>query len=170
VLKEPVGPWRWLAIILGFIGVLIVVRPFGETFHFAMVLVIYQSTALALYSIMTRRLAGIVAVDTQQFYMGLVGTIVLLPFALWTWQSPDTIIGWLVLIGLGVFGWAGHQLLTNAHRFGTANTLMPYTYSFMIYVSIWGYLVFGDVPDQWTLLGALVIIGSGLIIWKREQT
>jgi drug/metabolite transporter (DMT)-like permease len=119
---------------------------------------------------MTRRLAGIVAVDTQQFYMGLVGTIVLLPFALWTWQSPDTIIGWLVLIGLGVFGWAGHQLLTNAHRFGTANTLMPYTYSFMIYVSIWGYLVFGDVPDQWTLLGALVIIGSGLIIWKREQT
>jgi len=170
VLKEPVGPWRWFAIILGFIGVLIVVRPFGETFHFAMVLVIYQSTALALYSIMTRRLAGIVAVDTQQFYMGLVGTIVLLPFALWTWQSPDTIIGWLVLIGLGVFGWAGHQLLTNAHRFGTANTLMPYTYSFMIYVSIWGYLVFGDVPDQWTLLGALVIIGSGLIIWKREQT
>ncbi|MDG1473199.1 MAG: DMT family transporter [Ascidiaceihabitans sp.] len=170
VLKEPVGPWRWFAITLGFVGVLIVVRPFGEDFHFAMGLVIYQATALALYSIMTRRLAGIVAVDTQQFYMGLVGTSVLLPFAIWTWQSPQTFIGWIVLIGLGILGWAGHQLLTNAHRFGTANTLMPYTYSFMIYVSFWGYFVFGDVPDQWTVLGALVIIGSGLIIWKREQS
>ena len=169
LLKERVGPWRIFAILLGFLGVLIVVRPFGETFHPAMLLVLYNATALALYSLMTRRLAGIVAVDTQQFYMGALGTFVLLPFAIFTWQSPTTWIDWVALISLGVMGWGGHQLLTTAHRFGTANTLMPYTYSFMIYVAIWGFFLFGDIPDPWTIFGALVIICSGLIIWKREQ-
>lgn len=169
LLRETVGPWRWGAILLGFIGVLIVVRPFGTAFHPAMLLIIYNATALAFYSIMTRKLAGIVAVDTMQFYMGLIGTFVLLPFALWSWVPPDTMFGLLVLMSLGVLGWGGHQLLTNAHRFGTANQLMPFTYSFLIYVAIWGYLLFGTVPDIWTIMGALVIMGAGLIIWKREQ-
>ena len=74
-----------------------------------------------------------------------------------------------MLFSLGVLGWAGHQLLTNAHRFGTANQLMPFTYSFLIYVAILGLVIFGTVPDGGTLLGALVIMGAGLIIWKREQ-
>lgn len=169
VLGERVGPWRWGAILLGFIGVLIVVRPFGAAFHPAMLLIIYNATALAFYSIMTRKLSGIVAVDTMQFYMGLVGTSVLLPFALWTWVPPETTWGTIVLISLGVMGWAGHQLLTNAHRFGTANQLMPFTYSFLIYVAILGYLFFGTVPDSATIMGAIVIMGAGLIIWKREQ-
>lgn len=170
VLKESVGPWRWGAIILGFIGVLIVVRPFGNAFHPAVLLIVYNATALAFYSLMTRKLSGIVAVETMQFYMGLVGTLLLLPFAIWTWIPPETPLGVAVLISLGIFGWAGHQLLTNAHRFGTANQLMPFTYSFLIYVTIWGYLLFGTVPDFWTITGAAVIMCAGLIIWKREQT
>jgi drug/metabolite transporter (DMT)-like permease len=146
------------------------VRPFGEVFHPAMLMIVYNATALALYSVMTRKLAGVVAVDTMQFYMGAVGTFILLPFALWTWTQPDTATDMMVLIGLGVMGWAGHQLLTNAHRFGTANQLMPFTYSFLIYLAVFGYLVFGTVPDQGTLLGAAVIMCAGLIIWKREQS
>jgi len=169
VLGERVGPWRWSAILLGFIGVLIVVRPFGTAFHPAMLMIIYNACALALYSIMTRQLSGIVAVDTMQFYMGLVGTFVLMPFALWTWVQPETTWGLIVLTMLGVMGWGGHQLLTTAHRFGTANQLMPFTYSFLIYVAIFGYIFFGTVPDAGTLLGAVVIMGAGLIIWKREQ-
>lgn len=169
VLKEHVGPWRWFAIVLGFIGVLVVIRPFGHAFHPAMLLMVYNAFALAMYSIMTRQLAGIVATETMQLYMGLLGTLTLLPLALWVWQSPDTLLGWVALVALGVFGWAGHQLLTNAHRYGSANTLMPFTYSFMIYVSISGYLVFGDVPSIYTLLGAAIIVMAGLLIWKREQ-
>jgi drug/metabolite transporter (DMT)-like permease len=169
VLGEKVGPWRWGAILVGFVGVLIVVRPFGTTFHPAMLLIIYNATALALYSIMTRKLSGIVAVDTMQFYMGAVGTFALLPFAIWTWVQPETTWGLMVLIGLGVLGWAGHQLLTSAHRFGTANQLMPFTYSFLIYVAVLGYIFFGTVPDSATIMGAIVIMGAGLIIWKREQ-
>lgn len=169
VLKESVGPWRWAAILLGFLGVLVVVRPFGTAFHPTMLLIVYNATALALYSIMTRKLSGIVAVDTMQFYLGLTGTFVLLPFAVWFWVQPENTLSLIVLIGLGVFGWGGHQLLTNAHRFGTANQLMPFTYSFLIYVAIWGYLFFGTVPDGSTLAGAALIMAAGLIIWKREK-
>lgn len=170
LLKERVGPWRWGAIVLGFIGVLVVVRPFDQSFQLGAVFVIYNATAMALYALITRRLSGIVAVDTMQFYTGLVGTVFTLPFALWAWQSPATVWGWCVLFSLGVSAWLGHQWLTNAHRYATANTLMPYTYSFMIYVSVLGYLLFGDVPDIYTVTGAAIIIASGLIIWKREQT
>ena len=169
VLREQVQPWRWGVIILGFIGVLIVVRPFGTAFHPAMLMIIYNAIALALYSIMTRRLSGVVAVETMQFYMGLVGTLLLLPFAIWTWTQPESVWGMIVLISLGVLGWAGHQLLTNAHRFGTANQLMPFTYSFLLFVAIWGYLLFGTVPDFGTILGAAVIMCAGLLIWRREQ-
>ena len=169
LLGERVGPWRWGAILLGFLGVLIVVRPFGTAFHPTMLMVIYNATALALYSIMTRQLAGVVSTETMQFYMGLLGTVVLLPFAFVVWESPTTQLDWALLIGLGVFGWAGHQMLTVAHRFATANTLMPFTYSFMIYLAVWSYFVFGHIPDLWTMIGAFVIVCSGLIIWKREQ-
>ena len=169
VLREKVGPWRWGAILLGFIGVLIVVRPFGTVFHPTMLMIIYNAAALALYSLMTRKLSGVVAVETMQFYMGMVGTFLMLPFAIWTWTQPSTAWGMLVLISLGVLGWAGHQLLTNAHRFGTANKLMPFTYSFLIYAAVWGYLLFGTVPDRETILGALVIMIAGLIIWKRDK-
>ena len=169
ILREEVGPWRWSAILLGFIGVLIVVRPFGTAFHPAMLMIIYNAIALALYSLMTRRLSGIVAVETMQFYMGLVGTLLMLPFAIWVWTQPATTWGMLVLISLGVLGWAGHQLLTNAYRFGTANQLMPFTYSFLVFVAIWGYLLFGTVPDMGTIFGAIVIMSAGLIIWRRER-
>lgn len=169
VLKEKIGPWRWGGILLGFAGVLVVIRPFGEAFHPAMIMPLYNAFALALYSLMTRRLAGIVAVETQQFYLGALGTFLLLPFALWTWVAPANAPDLVLLLGLGFGGWAGHQLLTNAHRFAPAHTLMPYTYSFMIYMAAFSWLVFGDVPDFWVVVGALTIVVSGLIIWKREQ-
>ena len=155
---------------LGFVGVLIVIRPFGEAFHPAMVIPLYNATALALYSLMTRKLAGVVAIETQQLYLGALGTFAILPFAVWTWQPATSAIEILLLVGVGAGGWAGHQLLTNAHRFAPANTLMPYTYSFMIYIAILSWLVFNHLPDEFTLIGALVIVISGLIIWKREQS
>lgn len=169
MLGERVGPWRIGAILVGFVGVLVVIRPFGAAFHWAMVLVLYNALALALYSILTRRLAGTVATETMQFYMGLLGTLTLLPFAVFAWQAPATGLDWALLIGLGAFGWLGHQLLTAAHRFGSAGTLMPYTYSFLLYLTALSYLVFGHVPDLWTMAGAGVIIGSGLVIWARER-
>ncbi len=144
-------------------------RPFGAEFHWAMLLSLHNAVALALYSIITRKLSGVVAAETMQFYMGAIGTAALLPFAIWQWTYPANAFDWTVMVLLGVWGWAGHELLTRAHRFAAANTLMPYAYSFLIFLSISSYLIWGHVPDFYTLLGAAIIIGSGMLIWARER-
>ncbi|MGR3501341.1 DMT family transporter [Pseudaestuariivita sp.] len=169
MLGERVGPWRWFAICLGFAGVLIVIRPGGAAFHWAMLLSLHNAAALALYSIITRKLSGVVAAETMQVYMGVIGTLVLLPFAVWTWVWPETLLEWALMVGLGFWGWAGHEVYTRAHSYAPANALMPYTYSFMLYLTLAGVVVFGHVPDAATLVGAGVIVVSGLIIWKRRQ-
>ncbi|QBF34317.1 DMT family transporter [Thalassococcus sp. S3] len=169
LLGERVGPWRWFAIALGFIGVLVVIRPFDATFHWAALLSVYNALALSLYSIITRKLSGIVAAETMQFYMGLVGTLLTLPAALWLWQDPGTALNWGLMLLAGTAAWAGHELFSRAHGFAPANTLIPYTYSFLIYMTLAGYLIFGDMPDGLTLLGAGIIILSGLIIWRRAM-
>lgn len=169
LLGERAGPWRIFGICLGFIGVLVVMRPFGAEFHWAMLLSLHNAVALALYSILTRKLSGIVAVETMQFYMGAFGTTVLLPFAIWQWTTPATTLDWVIMVLLGFWGWAGHELLTRAHRFAPANTLMPYTYSFLIFLTISSYAIWGHIPDGATLAGAAIIIGSGLLIWARTR-
>ena len=169
LLGERVGPWRWFAIILGFSGVLVVIRPLGESFHWAALLTCYNAVALALYSIITRRLSGLVAAETMQFYMGALGTFSLLPLAFLDWTTPSSLFEWVLMCVLGVWAWAGHGLLTRAHGLAPANTLMPYTYSFMIFLTIESYIVFAEFPDQWTLIGASIVVISGLIIWKRAK-
>ena len=169
MLGERVGPWRWFAIGLGFSGVLIVIRPFGEAFHWAMLLSVWNAFAMALYSILTRRLSASVASNTLQFYMGGLGSLALAPFAIGYWVMPDTPLPYVLLAMLGVWGYAGHELLTHAHRLAPANVVMPYTYSFMIYLTIGSYLIFAHVPDGMTVIGALVIVVSGLLIWIREN-
>ncbi|MFK7876056.1 MAG: DMT family transporter [Paracoccaceae bacterium] len=168
LLREQVGLWRWGAILLGFVGVLIVIRPFGESFHPAMLLALMNASFLACYSLLTRALAGKVSTDVMQFWMGVWGVTILLPPAIWLWQPPGSWIDWAILLGLGIFAWAGHQWLTTAHRFATANTLMPFTYSFLLYLTVLSYFVFAHVPSIWTLIGASVVMVSGLIIWHRE--
>jgi len=169
LLGERVGRWRWFAIGLGFVGVLVVIRPFNQNFQWAAMLTVYNAFAMAFYSILTRKLSGVVAAETMQFYLGALGTLILLPLAVLTWQNPASMLDWALLFGLGLWGWAGHELLTRAHGFAPANTLMPYSYSFMIYLTITSYLVFGHVPDHWTITGAGIIVTSGLIIWARQN-
>ena len=169
LLGEKVGYWRWSAIMLGFIGILVTIRPFDSDFHYAAFYSLGGAFCFALYSILTRRLAGEISVDVMQFHSGFVGTVVLLPFAILSWQSPDTMMDWAIMIMLGVFGWMGHQLLTHAHSFAAANLLTPFGYSFILFLTTWSYLVFDHLPDIWTVIGASIIITSGLIIWLREM-
>lgn len=169
LLGERVGIWRWSAILLGFCGIAIAIRPFDESFHWAVFLSLAAATSFALYSILTRKLAGKVAADTMQFYAGFVGTMVLAPFAIAEWQNPSTAMDWVLLVMLGVLGWWGHQLLTRAHGYAPATTLTPFSYSFILYLTAWSFLVFNHLPDRWTVAGAAVIATAGLIIWFRER-
>ena len=169
LLGERVGIWRWSAIIIGFVGIVIASRPFDESFHWAVLLSLAGAFCFAMYSILTRHLAGVVATDTMQFYSGVVGTMTLLPFAATQWIAPQTAMGWIVLFGIGVFGWMGHQILTKAHSFATATTLTPFAYSFIIYLAVWSYFLFNHLPDQWTITGGAIIIAAGLVIWGRQR-
>jgi drug/metabolite transporter (DMT)-like permease len=119
---------------------------------------------------MTRKLAGVEATETMQFYMGASGTVLLLPFAVANWHNPTSTLDWVLLFAVGFFGWAGHELLTRAHRFAPASTLMPFGYSFMIYLTIASYVIFNHPPEAATLWGALIIVAAGLFIWLRERT
>lgn len=169
LLGERVGPWRWLAIMLGFVGVLVVIRPFGAEFHWASALIVYNATALGLFSIITRKLAGAVPAQTMQIYMGAVGTLVLMPMAIWTWTNPETPLDWILMVGIGFWAWLGHDIFSRAHGYAPASALMPFAYSFIIYMALLSYLVFGDLPDTATILGAAIIVVSGLLIWWREN-
>ena len=169
LLGEKVGWLRMGAILLGFIGVIVAIRPLGESFHWAMLLSLMAALGFALYSILTRKLAGKVPVDLLQFYSGFIGSLILLPFAFWHWQNPATLLDWGVLLSLGFFAWFGHQLLTHAHGFAPANLLMPFGYSFIIFLTIWSAVLFKEYPDIWTIAGAVIIVVSGLIIWFRER-
>ncbi|MGB1394556.1 MAG: DMT family transporter [Candidatus Puniceispirillaceae bacterium] len=168
LLGERVGIYRWSAIMLGFAGVAIAVRPFDEAFHWAVFLSLSGAFCFSLYSILTRHLSGLVSTDVLQFHSGMVGSVCLVPFAIAQWQSPASLSDWLILISLGFFGWAGHQVLTIAHNYAPASVLSPFGYSFIMFLTGWSYLVFDHLPDRWTIFGALVIVSSGLIIWFRE--
>ena len=147
LLGERVGLWRMAAVVLGFIGVLIVIRPFGAAFHWAALLVLGNAFCISLFAIMTRMLSGRISPQTMQIYLGALGSLVLLPFVLPAWTPPATPLQWAVLCGIGALAWFGHELFSRAHQHAPANVLSPFGYIFILYVSIGGYLLFGTVPD-----------------------
>jgi drug/metabolite transporter (DMT)-like permease len=169
LLGERVGPWRWAAILAGFGGVLIVVRPWAADFHWAALLSLTAATALALFSIMTRAMAGVAAPRTMQLYAGLVGTVALAPAAWLVWTAPESTLQWALMLGIGATAWAGHHFFSEAHGYAPASVLMPFSYSLLFYLPVAGYVLFGDLPDGQTLLGALVVAAAGLVIWWRER-
>ena len=168
MLGKRVGLFRTTAIIIGFLGVVTIIRPFGTDFHPATILSLMGASCFAVYAILSRKLAGAVSVDLMQFYSGLVGSFIVLPLIFFIWTNPSNTFDWIVLILIGFFGWLGHQLLTSAHSFGEANLLTPFGYSFIIYSAIWSFIISNYLPDRWTILGGLLIISSGITIWLRE--
>ncbi len=168
ILGERVGRFRWAAVIVGFFGVLIVIRPFGEEFHWASLLMVVNAVSMALFALLTRVLSGRIATQTMQVYMGAIGSAVLLIPAILTWQTPETATAWVLLFAIGAFAWVGHEIFGRAHAFAEVSVLMPFNYSFIVYLTLAGIVVFGNIPDPPVLLGAAIIIGSGLVIWWRE--
>lgn len=167
VLKERVGMRRWAAICIGFVGVLVIIRPGFDVVHWAVFIVLAMAASNAIYHLATRMLAGVDSAQTTIFYTGLVGAAGFSLFVPFFWESPD-LIGWLGMIALGLLGGLGHYLLIQAYTLAPASLLAPYTYSAIIWVTIMGYLAFGDFPDMWTMIGAAIIIASGIYVFYRE--
>jgi len=168
VLGEWVGPRRWAAIGVGFIGILVVTRPGFGLVHPATFLVILSTLAYAFYFLSTRLLARTDANETTLFYSNFVGAVVMLPVVPFFWKPLD-LWQFALLVLAGALASVGHYMLIAAHRHAPASLLSSFIYSQLVWVVILGYTVFGDVPDRYSLMGAAIVIGSGLYIFHRER-
>lgn len=129
ILGERVGWRRWLAIVVGFVGVLVIVQPWGAEFHWAVFLMLGCSLAGAIYYTLTRKLAGRETPITMQIYVGLVGMAGLLPFVIAGWVWPSTPLAWFAFFSIGLAAMTGHQISIAAHRYAPASVLAPFGYS-----------------------------------------
>ena len=169
LLGEWVGWRRMVAILVGFAGVLIAVRPgFGDV-HPAVVYSFLAMLAYALFMLLTRHLAPHDPPLVTLFYSMFVGTLLGAPLALMEWVWPQTWTTWAMLLSLGVLGGTGHFLFILAYARAPASAISPFLYAQLITMVSLGYIVFGDVPDLWTLAGASVIIASGIYLVHRER-
>lgn len=169
MLGEQVGAHRWAAVGVGFLGALFILRPGSGVVHLASFLVLISATCNALYQILTRRLAARDSAETSNTYIAVVGfalSSVMLPAV---WEAPHSLLDFLLLTSLGIFGGFGHYFIVKALEWGPAAVIAPLNYGQLIGTVIIGYLAFGEFPDAATWFGAVVIIGSGLYIFYRER-
>ncbi len=162
VLKEKVELARWIAVITGFIGVLIIIRPGSGIFSWAALLPLCTAACFASYQILTRRLSGLESPYTSIFYSGLVGMLLLSLTLPYGWSPPQS--GWhLALFAMiGIRAGLGHLALIKAYELAPASRLAPISYSQLLWATVAGYVVFGDFPDRWSLVGIAVLMASGI--------
>ncbi len=168
VLGERVGPRRWAAIVVGFLGVLVIMRPTPALFQPAMLFGLGTVVCTAFYVLATRMVAQTDGHQTSNVYAALVGLVLTTPLVPFFWTTP-TGSEWIPILCLGLFGGLGHYLLTAASQHAPAPVLAPLWYTQIVWMIVIGFLVFGDVPDVFTLGGAAIVLASGLYVWYRER-
>jgi drug/metabolite transporter (DMT)-like permease len=169
LLGEWIGWRRAIAIAVGFCGALVAIRPGFGGVDPAVLFALCTMLSMALFGIITRYLAAFDRSEVTLFYSLLAGTAVMAPFALAEWVWPANIGAWALLISMGLYGGLGHYAFIVAHRYAPASTLAPFLYLSLLTHSTAGFLVFGQVPDRWTLAGAGIVILTGLYLLHREH-
>jgi drug/metabolite transporter (DMT)-like permease len=169
MLGEWVGWRRWAAILVGFAGVLVVVRPGLGGMHWAALLSLGSAICYAVYNIITRMLSSTDQAETTLFYSNLFGAVLMLPVLPFIWTPPPHWLDFALMVGVGVFGAGGHYLLILAHRNAPASVLSPFMYTQIVWAVTLGYLMFADLPSRWTIAGAGIVIASGLYLLFRER-
>ena len=167
LLGEKVGPRRWAGVLVGFAGVVIILKP-GFGFEWASLFGIASAVIYAVYQIMTRSLSGADHTMTTFFYTASVGAVVMAAVAPFFWQTPMLTDALLFLLP-GIFGGTGHLLLIMAFARSEASLLAPYFYTVIVWATLLGWAVFGEVPDIFTFAGAGLIVAAGFYVWHRER-
>jgi len=167
ILGEKVGIRRWTAVLVGFAGVLIMLRPGTQSFDYATLVAIAAAFTYALAIVAVRNLARTESSAATVFYFtvaGLVLSAAVLPFE---WRTPS-LKEWALLIGIGLVSGFGQILMTDAYRLAPPSVIAPFDYTSMIWALILGYALFGDFPEPVVLVGSAVVIASGVYIIYRE--
>lgn len=167
ILREALGPRRIFGIAAALVGALIVIRPGAEVFSFAAMLPLLAGIFYSSYALTTRFLGRDESILTSFLYTALIGTIGASLLVIPHWQTPTPGDAALLLI-LGTVGAVGQFLLIRSLTMAEAGAVAPFGYLGVVFATIWGLAVFGEVPDVWTLVGALVIVGAGVYVWHRE--
>lgn len=167
LLGEHVGPRRWMAVVCGFIGVLLVARPGSDVLGWNALLPLATAILLAIYMMMTRIIRNVDDPAATTFYSTALGALILTILVIFNWQSL-TPTQWALMVAMGGAGALGHFMLVKAFHSAEASMLAPFTYAQVVAAIVWGYLIFGDTPSIWTISGASVVICSGVYVWYRE--
>ena len=168
-LKEKVEPARWIAVLCGFIGVLVIIRPGSSVFTWAALFPLANAVAFASYQILTRRLSGLESPYTSIFYAGLIGTLLLSATLPYVWVMPQNGLHMTLFVLTGALGGLSHLILIKAYAYAPASRLAPFSYTQLIWVATIGYLVFGDFPDTWSLVGIGILMASGLYTATHQR-
>ena len=169
LLGERVGLRRWIAVAIGFVGTLIVIRPGMGVMHPAVLLVVVAASAFAARQVLSRRLASSDQTITTVAYTALASVLVLsFPLPLF-WTTPEADLHWALLVGMAVFAALGELMIIKSLEIAQAAVLAPVHYSLIIWGTFWGWLVFDQLPDRWTWIGAAIIVATGLYIIHRER-
>ena len=167
-LRENVGPRRWAAVAVGFIGTLIIIRPGMVEINPGTLFALGAGVALGAYFVMTRAIAGAADAMVLTFQTSATGAALMtlaLPFL---WHSPSP-VQWVMLASLGVIATLGHFLITKAYEQAEASLLAPLAFTEIIMSVVVGWYYFGDLPDRWTVLGVTVLVASAVYISVRER-
>lgn len=168
MLGEKIGPRRWFAVICGFLGVLLIVRPGFQTLEWPILIALSGAFMWGLYQILVRLCSRTDSSETTWLWsaaIGLIATTAVGP-ATWTWPTPT---GWAILITIALLASGAHLALIKSLSLVEAAALQPYSYTMLLWATVIGYAAFGDVPDRWTFAGAALIVAGGLFAWYRER-
>ncbi|WP_312515200.1 DMT family transporter [Stutzerimonas nitrititolerans] len=161
LLGERVSHSQWLAVGVGLLGVMIIVRPGGALFTPAVLLPFGAAISFTVYQLLTRRLSGTDHPVTSNFLSSLVGFLVMSVLVTFNWRTPS-VHDAVLMASLGLMAMSGHLMLTQAFRYASAASLAPFTYGQIVFAGIVGFIAFGHIPDVEAIAGMTVIIASGL--------
>lgn len=168
LLGERIGLHRWLSVLTAFAGVMLIVRPGFASFSWPLLIPLLGALLWAVYQLMVRFLARDDRPETTLLWSAATGLVALTLIAPWEFQWPAP-KAWLFLGAVGVLGSLAHYALIKALDFAEASAVQPHGYTLLVFAALMGWLVFGDVPGLWTILGACIVVLSGLYTWARER-
>ncbi len=167
-LGERAGAARWLAVAVGLAGVLMIVRPGFRTLDWPLLLPLLGALLWAVYQMLVRLCARDDTPDTTLVWSAFAAFAATSLVGPWQWLWPDA-LAWTLLLATAVLGALAHFALIKALDYAEAGAVQPYSYTLLVWATMLGALVFGDIPDGWTLLGAAVIVASGLYTWHHDR-
>ncbi len=167
-LREQIGPRRLIGIIVSLLGALIIIRPGTGVFSIYALLPLGAAIFYSTYSLATRFVGADESPWTSLFYSAIFGAICYSIYIAFYW-NPMSNNAILLTIIIGLFGTAGHICLIRALTLGEASLVAPFIYTNLLFTTTWGFVLFGNLPDFWTIVGALIIVAAGIYVWARDR-